>query len=248
MQCWKLAIITAAILAGGPVAHADVLYYNATNEGFTVGLPPPLTGPPDAPTSQDPNLGLTVEAGATGAPNLGPDKFLRLTESPGEAPDFRYDIGTSLTSGKVRVSMDLLFENLEDYHVYFRETLTSATSVANFQFRPSGAIVIDTVGGSFAAGTYTAGTSYELETFLDLDADVMDVFLNGTQIASGLAIDDVFGAAIIGFEFTSVVPGPGFDGLMQVDNFQVAAVPEPATLALLGLGLAGLGFGRRRRA
>ena len=37
--------------------------------------------------------------------------------------------------------------------------------------------------------------------------------------------------------------GTGFDILATA----TAAVPEPGTLALLGLGLAGLGFSRRRR-
>jgi len=33
-----------------------------------------------------------------------------------------------------------------------------------------------------------------------------------------------------------------------IDNYQpIGSVPEPATLALLGIGLAGLGFGRRKR-
>jgi hypothetical protein len=136
--------------------------------------------------------------------------------------------------------------DLTDTHVPFGDPTAD-----KFAIRVSGYL-------DLAAGTYTFGGVHDDGLLLTIGGEQVIVFDSDTAATLSTSASFTLAAGVYEFEAISWEQGGAFDlmlgtmnvagGLELLEGFHaVAAVSEPASLALTGLALLGLGVIRRRR-
>ncbi len=162
---------------------------------------------------------------------------------------FSGDVTTLITGGTIPASITSASTGLSG----------SFQSTYNGTFQPLPGAQGAAVSAALQAGSNVSGV---LTVGWSVTSGVLSMVLTDSALSAGWGgyegvfslldaagnNDDQINGKLYMAQTVNMVPSPIGPVPNFVGNFQISAVPEPASLALLGIGIAGLGFMRRRKA
>lgn len=235
-----------AVLAAGAAlatSASAAVVFNETFEGYTLG---DVAGQGLWADFGGAELTSVVDTMANGGTKSLAFSTNALTGKYGS--DATFDLAAPITAGQLVLSFDIFHAAGNDgsAFLYFSRGATLAGA-----FQQGLSLVGSGTDGTFGdddspkTGLLT-GQWVPVVMNIDLDADTLVATYGGTQIFNGAWITD----AGLPSQYQGIdiwADGGTSQGSFYIDNLRLDAVPEPSSIALLGLGAGGL-FLRRRRA
>lgn len=228
-----------AVISNPPAstfAVADQSQFGSPIAGLEVGgvpIPTPATASQAAYVSLD-----TVGDGSSTANNGLTSSFIFTLGEGGEL-DFSFNARAYLEAFTDPAELFPTSASAQ-YSLFFTiDDLTTGTNVVNWQ--PDG-ISLDGTGTSF-------GITNEVDPFRLNDAVARNAPLNGTSFrgaSEGTAFSGTWKGTTVALLEDNRYQLTIRSGTFADANAAVTAMPEPATLALMGLGILGLSLSRRR--
>jgi hypothetical protein len=257
----KLMVASAAI-AVSAVSNAQVLFDSAGFESYTTGS---LTGQNgfinEVATGAPFSIGATVGVGGTKGVQVASNgvtnwTYPALNYTPTAAQNIvRIDASIARTLGATISSFGYSIDvypivggrttrfGLVNNGGVIQPFVTARFNTTTQLFDPTAAAASVLVGGAVAQSTFV-----DFSAFLNYTSKTMDLLVNGVSVTGGSTIPFAdLTATTLGDADFQISTGAGATDSGFLDNYKVTAVPEPASMVAMGLGIAGLAAKRRRK-
>lgn len=170
------------------------------------------------------DMGFVLKAGSSGKGLAFTSDFTPINRSLTEISSFSFDLSNANTATTFFVAIQLDVSGTPTWFVNASPFSATTTNVWE-----SKTLNFTTAASSWYSLTVNPGVSLAVGSVLT------NPLPTGNLLSAGL------------YATGGTLTGGGPTSNMRFDNFQIAVVPEPATTALLGLGLLAVLFRRRQR-
>ena len=230
LQCTLLAFGVVGMAGSGAASAATLVFDNTS--------PVSIPGIANVQTDGNEMAGLSVTAVFAGG----------VSETLAWAPTGAGTGGVTGTGWSLSASGDTFFD------LAWNWSQTTAASLQRITLDGGpGLTLFDTdFGASEGTPNSALGNSFFTNLGANIDGLITATYSNVIQIGANAAVGDLF--QILDIDFSSAnLPGAvlapfSFQFSQDTDNdIRAVQTPEAGTLAVLGIGLVGLGFMRRRR-